>query len=423
MSSTIKSIRGLLLFFAVAAVHPTAGQEPVRRISLDEAVQLFNQNNLQLQLSRATTLAAAGTARQLGAYPNPLASITHESVSNQGLGYSETYFTLTQPIDWPWRYRDRRKAGSGQINAASAELRADSAQLLFEMKLAFVEAAAAEAAWEIVSQVTAVFRQADQSGSVRLEEGDISSFELKRIRVERARYEQRRVETELELARLRRRLGALTIPDQAGLQIAPTGPLPGTPPELSVDPLLARALIHRGEIAAAAASAGAARATANVVRWARLPDPALTGGYKRQSDGFNGFFLGMAVPLPWWDRKGGAVAAADARVEAAEAEEQIARIQVTNDVVTTTENFLSLQRRAELIGGELLSDTDDLLDVAILSYTEGELSLLELLDAAQAYSDASVARVQLSAAYWIAYHDLERAVGGFSASDYQGLED
>jgi cobalt-zinc-cadmium efflux system outer membrane protein len=423
LRSKIESILGLLLFLAAASVSPLTGQERVRRMTLDEAVQLFNQNNLELRLSRATSLAAAGAARQLRAYPNPVASVTHESISDLGISYSETYYTLTQPIDWPWRYRDRRTAGSQVALAAAAELRADSAEFLFALKRAYVDAAAAEAAWEILGQVTMVFRQADQSGSARLEEGDISNFELKRIRVERARYEQRWIELELELAGLRRRLASLTVPGQTGLQVAPDGPLSGNPPSLSVDPLLSQALASRGEIAAATASTKAAREFASVARWSRLPEPALTGGYKRQSDGFDGLFLGMAVPLPWWDRKGGEVDAANATVEATEAQEQLAHVRVANDVTTTAENYRSLERRAALIGGELLADVDDLLDVALLSYTEGELSLLELLDAAQAYSDASLAKVRLSAAYWTAYYDLERAVGGFAAFDGQRLED
>jgi cobalt-zinc-cadmium efflux system outer membrane protein len=389
----------------------------VRRITLGEAVQLFHQNNLELQLSRAATDEVAGVARQARAYPNPVASVTHESLSDQGLGISETYYTLTQRLDWPWRYGDRRKAGSQRAASAAAELRADSVRLLFELKRAYVEAAAAEADWEIVDQVTTVFRQAEQSGSARFREGDISGFELKRLRVERARYEQLWMEADLEVARLRRRLTALTVPAAEGIQVAPVGPLSGDPPSQSVEPLLSQALARRGEIAAATASLGAARASANVAKWGRLPDPAITGGYKKQSDGFDGVFLGLAVPLPLWDWKGGDVAAAAARVEAAKSREQLARIHVSNDVKTTAESYTSLEQRAVLIGDQLLSDVDDLLDVALLSYAEGELTLLALLDAAQAFSEAGVTKTQLRAAYWIAYYDLERAVGGFADVD------
>jgi len=423
LRSNIKKIPGLLLFHVLVMVCPASAQTQVRRITLDQAVQLFNQNNLELQAFRAASREAAGVARQARAYPNPIASVTHESVSDRGLNFSETYFLLTQPIDWPWRYSNRRKAGAQHADAAAATLTADSAQLLFEVKRAYVEAAAAEAAWEIVGQVATVFRRAEQSGTARFAEGDISSFDLKRFRVERARYEQLLMEMELELARLRRQLTALTVPADAGLQLAPAGPLAGDPPSPSIDPLLSQALTYRGEIAAAASSAEAARATVSVAKWARLPDPAITGGYKRQSDGSDGPFLGLTIPVPLWNWRGGDIAAAEARVEAAEAQEQLARILVTNDVRTATQKYASLESRAALIGDELLSDVDDLLDVAVLSYTEGELTLLEVLDAARAYSEAGVTKARLRAAYWIAYYDLERAVGGFPDVDSQNQDD
>ena len=422
MRSHVSFIIGLVLCSGLVSVTPTSGQGQVRRITLDEAVSLFTRNNLELRLSRAATDEVAGAARQARAYPNPVASVTHESLSDRGLSFSETYYILTQPVDWPWRYNDRRKAGSQRAAAAVADLRADSARLLFQLKRAYVEAAAAEANWDVIDQVTMVFRQAEQSGSARFEEGDISGFELKRLRVERARYEQLWMEVDLELARLRRRLALLTSPGEEGLQMAPVGPPLGDPPSLNADALLSQALTRRGEIAAATASLGAARATASVARWGRLPGPAISGGYKRQSDGFDGAFLGLALPLPLWNRRGGDVAASAARVEAAESRERLARARVTNDVRTTAENYASLERRAELIGNQLLSDVDDLLDVALLSYAEGELSLLELMDAAQAFSEAGMMRTQLSAAHWIAYYDLERAVGGFAANDGRGLE-
>ena len=422
MRSNIKKILGLLLAYAVVVVSPLSGQEQVRRITLDEAVQLFNLNNLQLQAARGVTREVTGAARQMGAFPNPIAAVTHESVSDQGLDYSETYYLLTQPIDWPWSYSKRRRGGSQRVEAAAGGLRADSAQLLFELKRAYVEAAAAEAAQEVVDEVTAVFRRAEQSGAARFAEGDISSFELKRFRIERARYEQLLMEMELDLARLRRQFTALTVPAEPDVQLAPVGPLSGDPPSPSLDLLLNHALTSRGEIAAATASAEAARAAVGVAKWARLPGPALTGGYKRQSDGLDGLFLGLALPLPLWDWKGGEIAAAEARVETAKTGEQLVRLMVTNDVRTATQHYTSLERRAALIGDELLAEVDDLLDVALLSYEEGELTLLEVLDAARAYSDAGVTKTRLQAEYWIAYYDLERAVGGFMDGDRQRQE-
>ena len=48
-----------------------------------------------------------------------------------------------------------------------------------------------------------------------------------------------------------------------------------------------------------------------------------------------------------------------------------------------------------------------------MAYEEGEMELIELLDAAEALRAARLAETRLRADLWISYYDLERAVGGF----------
>ena len=79
-------------------------------------------------------------------------------------------------------------------------------------------------------------------------------------------------------------------------------------------------------------------------------------------------------------------------------------------------------RRAELIEEPREDPTggDDLLDIASVAYAEGEMELIEWLDAAEALLEAELARVRIRADLWINYYDLERAVGGFGASTSNG---
>ena len=58
------------------------------------------------------------------------------------------------------------------------------------------------------------------------------------------------------------------------------------------------------------------------------------------------------------------------------------------------------------------SEVDDLLRIARVSYSEGEMSLLELLDAAEAFRESQIMGSQLTSEHWIRYYDLERAMGG-----------
>ena len=57
-------------------------------------------------------------------------------------------------------------------------------------------------------------------------------------------------------------------------------------------------------------------------------------------------------------------------------------------------------------------DADLLLSAARVSYAEGEMTLLELLDAVTASRDGRLIALRLRAEAWTAYFDLLRAIGG-----------
>ena len=395
-------------------------QEP-RRITLEEAIQLFAENNLELRLARADAAEAAGLARQAAAFPNPTLTGTHEPLSDNGQSYAETYLNLSQRLEWPGTRSARRTAAERAAAAARARLAADSARLAFEVKRAFTDAGRAGQTVAILERVTYVFREGTTSAEARYEEGDLSLYDLRRIRLEWARYENRLAEARLEAAAARRELATLVAPDADVLELTPADPLAGRPPAASAEQgvgAVEAALTRRAEVAAAESALVARRAGAAAARGGRIPDLTATGGYKTQSDGFTGVFLGLSLPVPLWDRRGGAIEAAEARAGAAESRATLARRRVATDVRRTVETYRSLRARAELLdqpvpeqpGGD---EAGDLLDIARVAYAEGEMELIELLDAAEALMEARVAEARLRAELWIGYYDVERAVGGF----------
>ncbi len=415
MTTTTVFALGVALLGVSVPVRLSEAQHEVRRVTLDEALQLFGENNLELRLARASAAEARGLTRQAGAYPNPVAVVTHEALSADGVSYSESYFNLTQRLEWPWQRSARVAAAAQTAVAAQARLAADSVRLAFEVKRAYVKAARTEELLKTIHLVAAVFRRAEASGTIQFAEGDISGYALRRLRLERARYENMLGSVQLELHVARRHLSTLILPEAEGAEVAPEAAPTGEPPQVDVTNVLAAAQARRAEILVALAEADAARAELRLDRRERLPDPTLTGGYKRQSDGLSGAFLGFALPLPLFNRGGGQIQAAAARVTAAESRLALAQRHIENDVRTTDERYASLAARVELFRRELLSGVDDLLDIAQVSYAEGEMTLLELLDATEAFREARVTAAELLADYWVSYYDLERAAGGFPA--------
>lgn len=60
---------------------------------------------------------------------------------------------------------------------------------------------------------------------------------------------------------------------------------------------------------------------------------------------------------------------------------------------------------------DLVGDTDALLRIARVAYEEGEMTLVELFDAVDAFRVAHVIATEAIADSWVGYYDLERAVG------------
>ena len=408
--------RALVLAIVLAGAQEISASEPVsiRRVTLEEAIELFLANSPVLEVVKSARDEAEGLAEQSRKYPNPVAIVTHEALSKSEADYSETYFTASQRLDWPARRSARADKADQGLVAAGARLAAETVQLTSEVKRAYVSAAALEEEFDTLREVSAAFRRGQQVGRERFAAGESSGYDLRRIGVEWARYEGLLASTEVELMNARRRLAFLILPSGEQQEIAPQGVPEGDPPSVSLATAEAVALgmERRPEMRAAAAEIAAAEAEVSFTKTFARPDLVFTGGYKRQSDGFDGLFLGVSLPVPILDRRQGDVLAAEARQRYARAQQDLVRRTIESEVRRALEAHDLVKRRVELLQNEILRGADDILRIARVSYAEGEMTLLELLDAAAAFRDARLALIRLRSSHWTTYFDLERAMGG-----------
>nr|WP_272505008.1 TolC family protein [Salinibacter ruber] len=394
---------------AVGSARSVHAADSLRTVGLREALRLFRKNNLSLRRAQSEARALEGEARQARAYPNPTLQATHEPLWRSSERQSETYLNISQQIEWSGRSAQIRAARE-RAAAARAQAAADSARLALQVTEAYVKAAIAETRLQRLRRVTRVFRQADSSMARRRREGDASGYAARRIRLERARYEQRLAAARLEVRNAREQLALLVLPEGTPSVAAKTLPSK-RPPAISVQEALQAALQQRPELRRWQSAVEAQQAARRAARREAWPDPSVTAGYKRQSDGFKGAFLGVGIPLPLFDRNRGAAEAEAERLDAARTQQSLARREIRNEVRRAHAAYTSARRQAELLGDDLLRGTGDLLRIAQTSYGEGEMSLVELLDAADAYRDARLRSVDLRADLWTRYFLLLRTMG------------
>jgi cobalt-zinc-cadmium efflux system outer membrane protein len=411
-----------------AQVGPDLPARQAQRITLDDALRRLEAENLNLRIAREEVAAARGRLTTAGVYFNPGLAATREQLSGHAGSYHETTLALSHTLEIGGQRGLRRDAAGLSVEAAEARLSAERLRLAFEVRRAYVRAAAAEAEAAALAEATDVFRRVEQSGQVRFAEGDISEFARQRLQVERARYENLLAEAQLNLATAGRDLAILLASDSMGAE--PFLLLPAAPPGAQSVPSAAIPLdaallgaADRADVRAAALELEAAQARLGLQRRKRIPDLTLTGGYKDQADGFRGAVIGVSLPLPFLDRNTGRIEEAQAELATAEARRALALRRAEADIRGAWEAYRSLSARIELLNRDLLVGSASLLQTAQVSYAEGEMSLIELLDAADAYRAAREATTRLLSHYLTAFYDLQRAMGRLDAPEPTPSED
>ena len=387
------------------------GQDAVRRVALAEALQEFAENNLELKIARSEAAGLAGAARQSRAYVNPEFSFGRDDLGHEDEKTWEETFHVVQQVEWPGRTAARSRAASHAVGAGAARFRADSVELAFGVREAYVQAWLAEEAEDVVRRTASVIQGVAEDAEIRLEAGDISAFEARRLRLERAQAERDLAEAVLEARDARRMLASLIAPGTGMEEVGPSEGLEGVSPVVTRETALA-ALPERPDMEAAARELDAARAGEQVAKSYWVPDPTVGLGYRHHDDGFAGASIGLDISLPLFDRGTGARAEAVAESSAAAYRLDLRRRLAEYDLVATSDRYASRRTLLEAAAVGLVADGEALLAAATAAYAEQEMTLLELLDAAGAFQNAQLSALSLRSEAWIAYYDLLRAMGG-----------
>ncbi len=387
------------------------GQDGIRRVTLAAALEAFAANSLALRIARDEAAEIAGRARQYRSYANPVISLVREDLSQSGENYWETTAGLMQRIEWPGRTTARGQAARHTISGAGARFRANSLQLVFTVREVYVGAWLAEEAERTTGQAAEMIYAVTRAAEQRFEAGDISGYETRRLRLGRIQAEKDEADAQLRTRAARRLLSSLVFPEAALHEMGPADAIVGVPPAIVPETAL-DALSRRPDLEAASRELDAARAEHTVAMLGWVPDPTLSLAYKEHADGFRGATVGVDLPLPIFNQAGGARDEAAARESVATSSLGLVRRQAELDLVSASDRYSVARERLQATGDGIMAEAEALLAAARVAYDEGEMTLVEFLDAAGAFRDARLSALTLRAEAWIAYYNLLRAMGG-----------
>jgi outer membrane protein, heavy metal efflux system len=342
-------------------------------------------------------------------WPNPIAAFSREHVAGTG----DVFLTARQELPFPGRRGHLRAAGTLAVEAADADAAFQIRELQAALRRSFTMLLAVQEREMVLTRAVEELRELIEVLRWREEAGEGSRYD--RLRGQRALVdlENDLAATVIARARARVDLASRLGPSIDADSLVVSGSLhQATPPPLTA--LVARALEARADYRAVDLTARQYEAERRAATALRVPTPTLGYGLKRTDTGTredNGSLFSMDVVVPLFNRGQSAVARAGARAVQADAERAFLRLRVEADVRTAHQTLTLEQARAARYRASVADATEPLNAIARVAYEEGELGILELLDANRQLVEGRLVVLDLAAATRLAAIELDRVTG------------
>jgi cobalt-zinc-cadmium efflux system outer membrane protein len=379
--------------------------------ALDEA-QLLARIDGDPRLARIAAAADAArvevsTARLRA---DPSLSLEREEVFPDA-GLATNYVRLTIPLSISGARGARIDAATAEVRAVIVEGEGTRFAMTIEALTLFRRASFERARVELLRGERAALVKAVEVVRERTSAGTASGYDLQRIEIELATYDDQIAAAETELSTARSALGAL-VGEPAVDAIAPSD-IPADPPAL--DALLANLVVNHPDYRAASERLDGAKHLERAASRSRVPDLALTGGFIAQdidaTTSARGYTAGLSLTVPVFDRGRTDRAKALAVRKAADAERAHLARHVPATVRARHSSLARTIARARTLQTDQLARLAQLLTSAETAYRDGGGDIVELLDAYSTARDARLRDLQVRRDARIAELELWLALG------------
>ena len=368
-----------------------------------EIVDLIVRDGPQAQTIRADPEVIRREQLVRLGYPNP--GVTY---SREGAGFTE-FLQVEQTLPAFWTRAALSRAGAAATAAADAQRDARLWALRMEASAAVARLTASHARLDAAQAYTRDVERLIGILRTREREGEGSRFDRLRAEPELRDARQLATSAAVDVAEARATVRAMLPRDVAVERITPvTAP---QPPPVPVDALVTRAMSSRAELRALQRLADRAELESVAARRDRLPAPTLFGGLKRaenDSGRERGGAFGVSVTFPLFDTGRRETARWQAERSRVEAERASIELQIRSEI---TRASAALALRQAALSEDEGAAGDELTQIAEVAYREGEVGILELLDAVRTASRARHRSIELRLDARLAQIALERAVG------------
>lgn len=376
-----------------------------REVSLDEALAMFYQRNLDLIAAQYNVDQARADELVAGAIPNPvlgfqLSELSHNpNLGSQARGCNHDatascgpaeIFSFTQLIEIAGKRGLRMESSAFGTLAAESDFKdavrifsnlvSDSYYDLLQMQ---------KNRW-LAEELVQHYKQIAEVNRLRLKGGDISEADYLRVKLEASR-----AESDLD--------NAMAVEEQAQAKLLMLLRWPEKDLKLVAKEqwpvirdlgqqtdeaeLMQKAFVQRPDLVADKQRADQADKALELARRLKYPDLTVNAGYARDpsNNALNSFFVGVNVPVPLFYQYQGESDKAAVQMSQSRVAVEQTELAIRNEVTSALAIWRSSDRILQRFHQGLLEEATTVRNSAELAYSRGATSVLDLIEAQRSY--------------------------------------
>jgi len=412
MESSKPTLLCLAVFFFTGVL--AAQEAPKNALTLEQCIAMALEQNPLILSSLDQYQASLARINQAKAWAQPSVNIDSDLQPKlfnfQGSG--ESYFGLSQKVEFPGKIGLRAKIATKESKEILSDIELLKLDLTFQMKQAFYSLLLAQEKMKYTQQDLELAQDFLNKAELKHAAGDVANVEVLRARVEasKAANAVRVTANEVQLAKAqlnfllaRKKYEPLVIKGEIKRPFA----------SLDLERLKERAFSSRPEMRKIRLSLEKESLRKKQAYFSYLPDFDL-GVSRHRLEGEKttwDFTLSLPIPFFFWQPKKGEIAEAEAIMKSLQNEAEHLSNAISLEVEEAYMNALTASNQITLFEEQILTQAEEVYNMFLFSFQEGEIGGIELIDARRTLIEARKSYADALFNYDITLAALEKSVG------------
>ncbi len=387
---------------------------PKETFTLEECLARSLQKNALLHASLQHYQASLARINQAKSLPQPTLSwdsdLQPKFFNFKDAG--EWYFGLSQPIAFPGKTYLKGKIASKESDEIKQEIEMLKLDIALQVKHSFFSLLAAQEKLKYIEQNFNLSKDFLKKTELKYRTGDVTKVEILRANVELAKVSNTLKKTQNEIRLAKAHLNFL-MSRRKYAPLSVTGELKTKPMTLTLDTLKEQALSSRPEMKKINYSLEKEALQKKQAYWDYFPDLEL-GLNRHHIQGQGSWWdvtLSFPVPLFFWQPIKGKIAETKAKIKGLEKESEHMQNFILLEVEEAYANAQTAENQIRLFEEEILTQAEEVYSMYLLSYQEGEIGGMELIDARRTLIESHFSYVDSLLNYRMALAALEKSIG------------